>query len=147
MALPRFSARRLLSRPAITRFLARLISFKTTADYGIGSTAAPITPNRAAAAIMTARRSSIDTITRLLPPGVAAAARPERATLDNESHRVPARCSVSFYWRGAIKKPVKRPTRNPAVTKPYIVIGTPAAFAIPGPAALSFSVNSLNYSL
>ena len=54
----------------LTRFLATAYQLKATADYGIGPTAAQITADEAAAAITTASRF-IDTITQVLPPGLA----------------------------------------------------------------------------
>jgi len=53
----------------LTRFLATAYQFKATADYGIGPAVAPISADRAAAAITTAG-CFIDTITQLLPPGL-----------------------------------------------------------------------------
>ena len=54
----------------LTRFLATANQLKATADYGIGPSAAQITADEAAAAITTASRF-IDTITQVLPPGLA----------------------------------------------------------------------------
>jgi len=56
-----------IGRDLIT-FLATAYQFKTRADYAVGSTAPPILPAEATAAIATTARF-IDTITRLLSPG------------------------------------------------------------------------------
>ena len=53
----------------LTRFLATAYQLKATADYGIGPTVAQISADQAAAAIATARRF-IETINRLLMPGL-----------------------------------------------------------------------------
>ena len=60
----------------LTRFLATAYQLKATADYGIGLTAAPINANEAAAAITTAARF-IDTITKVLPPGLTSPEGPD----------------------------------------------------------------------
>ena len=57
-----------IARDLIT-FLGTAYQFKTRADYGVGSTAAPITAAEATAAIATTARF-IDTITQVLPPGL-----------------------------------------------------------------------------
>jgi uncharacterized protein (UPF0332 family) len=57
-----------IGRDLIT-FLAAAYQFKTRADYAVGSSAAPITPTEATAAIATTTRF-IDTITQVLPPGL-----------------------------------------------------------------------------
>ena len=54
----------------LTRFLATAYQLKATADYGIGPRAAQITADGAAASITPASRF-IDTITQVLPPGLA----------------------------------------------------------------------------
>lgn len=56
-----------IARDLIT-FLGTAYQFKTRADYAVGSTATPITPAEATAAIATTARF-IDTITQVLPPG------------------------------------------------------------------------------
>ncbi len=58
-----------IGRDLVT-FLGTAYQFKTRADYAVGSTAAPITSAEAAAAIATTMRL-IDTISQLLPPGIA----------------------------------------------------------------------------
>ena len=50
-------------------FLGAAYQFKTRADYAIGSTATPLTPAEATAAIATTARF-IDAITQVLPPGL-----------------------------------------------------------------------------
>jgi len=57
-----------IARDLIT-FLGTAYQFKTRADYAVGSTATPITPAEATAAIATTARF-IDTITQVLPPGL-----------------------------------------------------------------------------
>ncbi|HEX5326290.1 MAG TPA: HEPN domain-containing protein [Acetobacteraceae bacterium] len=57
-----------IGRDLIT-FLGTADQFKTRADYAVGSTATPITPAEATAAIATTARF-IDTITQGLPPGL-----------------------------------------------------------------------------
>lgn len=59
----------------LTRFLATAYQLKATADYGIGPSAGLISADQATATITTARRF-IDTISQLLPPGVAPARGP-----------------------------------------------------------------------
>jgi uncharacterized protein (UPF0332 family) len=56
--------------PEYLTFLARAYELKSIADYSVGPAARPITDD-AARAIETAERF-IDTITQLLPPGLAA---------------------------------------------------------------------------
>jgi uncharacterized protein (UPF0332 family) len=53
----------------LTRFLGTAYQLKSTADYGIGPSAAPISADQAAAVIATAA-GFIETITQLLPPGL-----------------------------------------------------------------------------
>jgi uncharacterized protein (UPF0332 family) len=53
----------------LARFLATAYQLKATADYAVGPAIAPISAEQAAAAIGTPRRS-IDTVIRLLPPGI-----------------------------------------------------------------------------
>jgi uncharacterized protein (UPF0332 family) len=57
-----------IARDLIT-FLGTAYQFKARADYVVGSTATPITPAEAIAAIATTTRF-IDTITHVLPPGL-----------------------------------------------------------------------------
>jgi uncharacterized protein (UPF0332 family) len=56
-----------IARDLIT-FLGTAYQFKTRADYAVGSTAKPITPAEATAAIAATARF-IDTVTQVLPPG------------------------------------------------------------------------------
>jgi uncharacterized protein (UPF0332 family) len=58
-----------IGRDLVT-FLGAAYQFKARADYAVGSTAAPVSSGEAAIAIATAKRF-IDTVTRLLPPGLA----------------------------------------------------------------------------
>jgi uncharacterized protein (UPF0332 family) len=53
----------------LVTFLGTAYQFKARADYAVGSTATPITPAEANAAIATTARF-IDTITQVLPPGL-----------------------------------------------------------------------------
>jgi uncharacterized protein (UPF0332 family) len=64
-----------IGRDLVT-FLGTAYQFKTRTDYAVGSTAAPITSAEAAAAIATTTRF-IDTITQLLPPGLAPPSGPQ----------------------------------------------------------------------
>ncbi len=57
-----------IGRDLVT-FLGAAYQFKTRADYAIGSTATPLTPAEATAAIATTARF-IDAITQVLPPGL-----------------------------------------------------------------------------
>ena len=57
-----------IGRDLVT-FLGTAYQFKTRADYAVGSTATPITPAEAIAAMATTARF-IDTITQVLPPGM-----------------------------------------------------------------------------
>jgi uncharacterized protein (UPF0332 family) len=62
--------------PEYLTFLARAYELKSIADYGIGPTARAISAEDAARATETAERF-IDTITHLLPPGLAPPRAPE----------------------------------------------------------------------
>jgi uncharacterized protein (UPF0332 family) len=63
-----------IARDLVT-FLGTAYQFKTSADYGIGATATPISAADANAAITTTARF-LDTITHLLPPDLAPAHHP-----------------------------------------------------------------------